>query len=217
MASKKTEGTEIIIPAIDIQTLQIMVKGVSPLIVHAWSHKAKQEMLDKQMKKATKAKSAKNPVADFIDSLYWIDGKPDKPYEQLTEDDFAAAVKNGARFGFPASAFKAATVAAAFRAGVTKNMVVMNGALHINGELVEIHGTPHPREDMVRIAMGTADIRYRGQFDDWRACFQVSYNAGVLSADQVVNAINLGGYACGIGEWRPEKGGEFGMYQITNG
>lgn len=211
MATKKNETTEVIIPAIDIRTATIKVVGDTPLIMHAWSDKAKQMILDKQMKKAkSKGHDAKNPVEDFINSMYWLDGKP----TEYTEEAFAEAIDKGARFGFPATAFKASAVSAAYRAGVTKNMVAMNGAFRIDGEFVEIHGIPHIREDMVRIAMGGTDIRFRGQFDEWNAIFTAKYNAAVLSIEQLVNMFNLGGFACGMGEWRPEKGGTFGMYHI---
>lgn len=211
MAIKKTETTTVIIPAIDIRTATIKVIGDSPLIMHAWSDKAKQMILDKQMKKAkSKGHDAKNPVEDFIESMYWLDGKP----MEHTEEAFAAAIENGARFGFPATAFKASAVSAAFRSGVTKNMVAMNGAFHIDGEFVEIRGVPHIREDMVRILKGGADIRFRGQFDEWSAIFTAKYNAAVLSLEQLVNMFNLGGFASGLGEWRPEKGGTFGMYHV---
>ena len=36
---------------LNIQTVEIKIKGLSPLIMHRWSDKAKQAMLDKQMKK----------------------------------------------------------------------------------------------------------------------------------------------------------------------
>lgn len=212
MAIKKTEE-HISIPAIDICHATIKVVGDSPLIMHKWSEKAKKEILDKQMKKAkSKGHDAKDPVRDFIDSMYWLEGEP----EEKTEEGFAEAIKNGARFGFPSVAFKAAAVAAGYRAGVTKNMVMMNGAFHIDGEFVEIHGTPDMREDMVRVGMGVADIRYRGEFKDWYAVFDVKYNASVLSLEQLCNLFNLGGFACGLGEWRPEKGGVNGMFHIAS-
>ena len=47
MAPKKTVDSIGIRP-INIQTVEFTIRGTSPLIVHAWSHKAKQEMLDKQ-------------------------------------------------------------------------------------------------------------------------------------------------------------------------
>ena len=209
MSIKKEES--ITIPAINIQTAIIRVVGDSPLIMHKWSEKAKKEILDKQMKKAkTKGHDAKDPVRDFIDSIYWLKGEP----EEKTESGFEAAIKNGARFGFPSVAFKASAVAAGFRVGVTKNMVSMNAAFHIDGEFVEIKGIPEMREDMVRVGMGVADIRYRGEFKDWSAEFSVRYNASAISLEQLVNLFNLGGFACGVGEWRAEKGGTYGMYHI---
>lgn len=66
---------EVLIPAIEIKMARIRIKGDSPLIVHKWSEKAKKEILEKQMKKAkAKGHDAKDPVRDFIDSLYWIEG-----------------------------------------------------------------------------------------------------------------------------------------------
>lgn len=209
--NRSTKDATVTIPAINIQYATIRVVGDSPLIVHKWSEKAKKEILDKQMKKAkTKGHDAKDPVRDFIESLYWIDGEP----EDKTEEGFSHAIESGARFGFPSVAFKASAVSAGYRSGVTKDKVSMNAAFHIDGELVEIKGIPEMREDMVRIGMGTADIRYRGMFSKWRATFQVKYNASAISLEQLVNLINLGGFACGLGEWRPEKGGQFGMFHV---
>lgn len=211
MATAKATTKEVSIPAINIQTATIKVVGDSPLIVHKWSEKAKKEILDKQMKKAkAKGHDAKDPVRDFIDSLYWLQGEP----EEKTEEGFVQAVQSGARFGFPSVAFKASAVSAGYRAGVTKDKVSMNAAFHIDGEFVEIHGIPQMREDMVRVGMGTADIRHRGEFPEWYAVFPVRYNAGAISLEQLINLFSLGGFACGIGEWRPEKGGCYGMYHV---
>lgn len=127
------------IPAIEISTFELTLVGDSPLIVHAWSEKAKKEILDKQMKVAkTKVRSIRNPAADFIDSLYWLTKKPAEP----TMEAFYRAVAEGAEFGFPSVAFKAAAVSAGFRTGVTKNKTIPNSAFHINGDMVRIHGTP---------------------------------------------------------------------------
>lgn len=211
MATKTTNEQVITIPALDIRTATVKIVGDSPLIMHKWSEKAKKEILDKQMKKAkSKGHDAKDPFADFISSMYWLDGEP----ENKTPEGFAAALEDGARFGFPSTAVKAAAVAAAYRAGITKNMVSMNGAFHVIGEFVEINGEPVMREDMVKVGMGVADIRYRGEFSEWWSSFTVRYNAAVLSLEQLINMINMGGFACGIGEWRAEKGGTFGAFHV---
>lgn len=168
-------------------------------------------MLDKQMKVATtKGHDAKNPFSDFVDTFYFIEGQP----TDNSEEAFSSALDNGARFGFPAVGVKASAVSAGYRAGITKNMVAMNGAFHIDDEFVEINGSPKIREDMVRIGNGVADIRYRAEFFEWSTTFNVRYNAGVLSLSQLCNLFNLGGFAVGIGEWRPEKGGNYGRYHV---
>lgn len=211
MATTKKETEIIAIPAIDIRNATITLKGDSPLIVHKWSEKAKKMMLDKQMKVATtKGHDAKDPFADFVDTIYFLSGKP----ESATPEAFEDALSNGARFGFPSVGVKASAVSAGFRAGVTKNLVSMNGAFHIDEEYVEIKGIPQIREDMVRVGMGTADIRYRAEFPEWSTTFVVKYNAGVISLAQLCNLFNLGGFAVGIGEWRPEKGGTYGRYHV---
>lgn len=191
MAKAKTE-TVIELPRLDIRMVKIRLVGDSPLICHAWSEKAKKQMLDKQMKKATQAKEAKDPEKDFQDSLYL---HPEGGY------------------GFPSVAFKNAAVdACSHIAGVTK--VEARGAFHIMGDMVRIEGEPSMREDMVRVGMGTADIRYRGEFRTWSAEMVIRYNANVLSVEQVFNLFNTGGFAIGVGEWRPQRDGSFGMFHV---
>lgn len=212
MAAKATSTSQIVIPALDLRRFDVKIIGESPLLVHAWDPKVLREMLDKQMGVVkSKKKDPKDPISDYIGSLYWLEGRP----TENTEEAFLQAVDNGARFGFPATAFKAAAVSAGYRSGITKDKVSMQGAFHILGEMVEIHGVPEMHEATVRVGMGTADIRYRGIFHDWSAILNIQYNAGAISPEQIVNLINLGGFACGIGEWRVEKGGMNGRYRVA--
>ena len=217
MAAKKDTEKIIDVKPIEIKRIKIRIAGDSPLIVHAWSTKAKQMMLDAQMGKTkTKAREKKNPVEDFIESLYWLEGKPEEP----TEEAFVQAVQNGARWGFPVTAIKQAANSAAYRMGWVKNQMGLRGAYFIkgtDGDFAEIKGAiPEMREDMVRVGMGTADIRYRGEFSNWYMDLEIEYNAnGDVSLETIINCINAGGFACGIGEWRPEKDGSFGMFHVA--
>jgi hypothetical protein len=194
MTTKATaEQQAVTIPPMNIQFVQIELVGDSPLISHAWSKKAKQEMLDKQMKRAKTAKEAKDPERDFQESLYY------------TEDG---------KYGFPATAFKNAAVdACSHVSDLTK--VAARGSFHIIGDMVAIEGEPTMREDMVRIGMGTADIRYRGEYRTWKAKLQIRYNASMLSAEQIVNLFNTAGFAIGVGEWRPQRDGSYGMFHVA--
>jgi hypothetical protein len=195
MAKAKTSTPTVVeepieVLKIDKRTVTIRLVGDSPLICHKWSEKAKKEMLDKQMKKAKTARAAKDPQRDYEDSLYTY---PDGGY------------------GFPCVAFKSAAVGACrFTEGV--KMTIARGAFHVVGELAKIEGQPTMREDMVRVGMGSADIRYRGEFKAWAVNLNITYNAAALSVDQIVN---LAGFGIGVGEWRPEKDGSYGRFHVA--
>ena len=213
MATKKTDLIEIM--PLDIKTVHIRIVGDSPLIVHAWSDKAKKMMLDAQTGKTkTKAKPKRDPFDDFINSMYWLTKKPES-----NEDAFVDAVNNGAKWGFPVGAIKQAANSAAYRMKWVKNQMELRGSYFLKtefGEMAEIKGcVPVMREDMVRVGNGASDLRYRGEFSDWYMDFELRYNAsGAMTLEQIINCINAGGFACGIGEWRPEKDGSFGTFHI---
>lgn len=183
--------------ALSIETVRIPLLGTSGLIMHAWSEKAKKLMRDKQMKKAAKGRDAKDPEQDVIECFY------------------PPASDGSSLFGFPSVAFKAALVSSA-RVLASLKMTELRAALHVLGEYSPIYGAWTPREDMVRVGMGTADIRYRPEFKEWGTVLTVRYNADFLSEEMVVNLFQSAGFSCGVGEWRPEKDGAFGMFTVCN-
>ena len=223
MAVQKKVPEVIEIKPIDIRTAVIRIRGTAPLIMHKWSEKAKKMILDKQTKATkTKGHDLKIPFADFISSAYWLTEEPHGNSDEECEIAFAEAVENGARWGFPVTAIKQATIMAASRNDIDIKTTTLRGCFFIEGEgpdmLAEVKGcVPEMREDMVRVGgiSKTADIRHRAQFNNWYMDLKVSYNAnGPITLEQIVNLINLGGFTCGIGEWRPEKDGSFGTYIV---
>lgn len=180
------------LPRLEILRLRLSIVGTSPLLCHKWSEKAKKAMLDKQTGKAKVGKEPKNPEQDYQDSLY-----------HLPEGGF----------GFPSIAFKAAAVRAGTYAEL--KMTYLRGAFHIPGEYVTIEGTPRMREDMVRIGMGTADLRYRGEFPEWATTIDIDLNERALTTEQLVNLFRVAGFSVGIGEYRPEKDGSFGRFDVV--
>lgn len=206
MESEKSNGESRISPPqkiervnFEIREVKIRLVGDAPLICHAWSVKARKQMLDKQMGTATAGRQKKNPESDFEQSLY--------PYPDLEHHD--------GTYGFPAIAFKLAAVEACTSLGREITKVQARQAFHVQGELIQIDGVPTCREDMVRVGMGTADIRHRGEFKEWSCVLHVRYNARVLTLEQVVNLFNIAGFAVGVGEWRPERDGQFGLFHCA--
>ena len=210
MKKKEAEKKEITIKPIKIKEVEITIKGLSPLIVNNFSEKSKRQILDAQMK-VTKEKELRNPIEDGMRACYWLTPMP----EEFTEESFEKALKEGARFGFPSKGIKASIVSGAFRNNMTKDKVSLYGAFFIPDELVEIkYESMRIRNDYVRIAHGGTDVRFRPEFDNWTMTFKMRYNENAYSLENILDFINLGGFSCGLGEMRTEKGGNFGSYEV---
>jgi len=234
MAAAKKEL--VTIKPIERKTATLKIVGDSPLIMHAWSEKAKRMLAyPKTTDTADEKKVERNPIEAFVTSMYWLT----EPPTELTQEAVIDALDNGARFGFPVSAFKQAAISAAYRKGWTKDKVTARGIFFIEPtakdyygldvrkgiaersiinsmDMVEIHSdAPIMREDMVRIGMGTSDIRWRAEFRNWWAEITLTYDAnGQYGLDEIINFINAAGFTCGVGEWRPEKDGQYGMFHV---
>jgi hypothetical protein len=180
------------------ETLLVPLVGTTPLIVHRFSEKAKRQMLD-NMQGRKSPKQAKDPQAEYEAAFYRLgDGG----------------------YGFPSLAFKAATVGGArFYSGVT--MTALKQFMYLRGEvgddgraLTRIEGEPIMREDVVTVGRNGSDLRYRPQFSEWRATLEVTYVTSALTRNSVLSLIDAGGMGVGVGEWRPEKDGDFGTYRV---
>lgn len=225
MAVKKTSTVTINAP--EFEVVEFKIVGDTPLIVHAWDEKAKRMMLEKQMGKAAKTKhEIKVPVNDFLNSLYWLTEKPENGIDDVdAQANFDAAIANGAKFGFSIGGIKQSFITGAARGGLDVKMTELRGAFFLEGatdasdfDFAEIVGpAPVMREDMVKVGgmSKTADIRYRGEFKQWEIPLKMRVNKnGKYSVEQLLNCVTMGGFVTGIGEWRPERDGQFGMYHL---
>jgi len=179
-------------------TIVLTIVGTSPLITHAWPEKAKQMMREKHAGKKTKTREVRDPEAEAMDAAYTTpDGK----------------------FGILGLALKTSLVTAAHKdVGIEKTLVRKSLFLELpdpSGVLPLLEqDMPEVREDMVRVGAGSADLRYRPMWSSWRvrASFVVDFEN--LTPDDVATLVTRAGFGVGLGEWRPEKGGEFGRFEI---
>lgn len=210
MASKQTS---VELKPLEIKETTITIQGDTPLIVNNFNEKSKQQILDTQMQKAkAKSREAKNPVECFMRSLNWLTEMPN----EFTIEAFEEALHDGAKFGFPATGIKKSAVSGAYRNKLAKDKVSLYGSFHIPLEMVEIeYEKINMREDMVRVGMGTADIRHRAEFINWKMTFPIRYVETAFSLEQIINFFEIGGFSVGLGESRIEKGGINGSYHVA--
>lgn len=193
------EEPQVVIDQIASQRMLVPIVGTAPLIVHRFSEKAKRQMLD-AMQGRKSPKEPKDPEAEYQAAFYRL--------------------KGDSGYGFPAIAFKAATVSGArFYSGVTmtalKQFMFFSGDVGADGQmLVTIEGEPVMREDVVKIGRNGADLRYRPQFTEWQATLDIVFVKSVITQGSVLSLVDAGGMGVGVGEWRPEKDGNFGTYRV---
>lgn len=190
-------GKEVVtLHQLNLQTIFLKLRGLSPLIVHKFNEKTIRQIEEKQQGSGkAKSKASRKPKDEFDGARYKFDKKND---------------------GFPASGFKKCAVRGGTFMGL--KMTDSRGAFHVIGDLVKIKCAKGPkmRTDMVRIGMGTSDVRYRPEYSKWTVELEIRYNANVISPEQIVNMFNTGGFSTGVGEWRPEKNGNFGMFEVVS-
>ena len=209
--TKKAEDTtatedQVQLNKIDAETLIVPIRGTAPLIVHNFSEKSRRQMLEAQQGKK-KVKEIRDPRAEYEAAFYRI------AHEDGTEG-----------YGFPVTAFKAATTGAARFYDKSVTMTALRQFMFMRGVmtkadaqmLVEIHGEPEMREDVVRLGgpSRSADLRYRPMFPEWTCELTVTYVKSSIDRGSILSLIDAGGMGIGVGEWRPEKRGEFGTYAV---
>lgn len=202
------KAVQIEVPPLKIGRIKLHIVGNTRLVCNAFPEKAIREMLDKQMGKAKQGREAKVPSACFAGSLYPLPGEV-----PILHDEDEDNVWMEGRFGFPSIAFKAAAVRAATDVGL--KMTDMRRSFHIDGELVEIiSDPPKMRRDMVKVGMGTSDVRFRAEFENWQAFPIIKYNKGIMNVERLINLFRTAGFGVGVGEWRPERDGMWGTFGI---
>lgn len=192
------KNVSVVIKEPNIQSFKVTIKSSAPMIFNRWSEKAIQMIVDKQMKKASSNKrDVRNPEKDG-EATFYKDKK--------------------GNICIPAIAIKSSMVSAVRNiTGLTMSLI--RGAVFVKGDedglIPLIYGGKSIRRDMVRIGMGIADVRFRGTVKSWKAKFEIKFNGDVLSAEQIVNLLQTAGFSCGLCEWRPEKGGDFGTFEVV--
>jgi hypothetical protein len=213
---KKAEALNVKIPALRLAEATLTIIGDTEICTNQFPEKSIRQILNTHMQIPNPPKEKKVPENDFIGSLYVIDGKTPKIVKK-GERTYAT----GATFGVPANALKLASVGAC-RQDLGIPMTKARGTFHVVGYYLPIldaktgkPAIPYMRQDVVRLPNGSPDIRFRGSFENWKMEVPVRYNTGVISLDEIANLLNTAGFAVGLGEWRPEKGGSFGMFRVA--
>lgn len=198
MAKKKDDAKQVVnIRPIQRMRVKLRIAGTSPMIQHAWDEKAKEMMRAKHGGKKTKTREIRNPE----------------------EEGKAAAYRTKkSKYGIALTALKSSIIGAAHKdLGIEKTLVRKSLFICCDdpNNVIEMKcSEPVIQEDNVRVGQGSADLRYRPYFYEWSVVVTFEIDAELLKVDDLVALVDRAGFGVGIGDWRPEKGGEFGRFKV---
>lgn len=228
MATKKNETMVNIVPP-KFKEIQITIVGLTPLMTNPFSNKSRIALPDApEAEKPTLPSKKKQPVIahnNMMDALYWLTEKPDHGKDEDEAEAIWNSVKDDAAFGFPVTGIKQSIITGAYRAGLDVKQTELRASFWLRGatehgtqDLAEIVGpAPSLRIDIGRNSGINRSAKHciRPEFATWEIPLVMKYiENGRYTIDQMLSLINYGGFASGIGEWRPEKDGQHGMYEL---
>jgi hypothetical protein len=189
--------------------MAIRIVGLSPLLMHRISDRAKQELLRPTRKTAAdrKAQTKHSPIQEYRDSVYmpqhWtvVDGVEYEP----------------PLLGLPGTALKSAMkTGAVLCSGITKADI--GRLVHVVMEYVPVWGVPKLHMTHVRCSdrNRTPDVRTRAILEKWATLVVVDFARAFIAPEQVLAVLATAGICCGVGDWRPELGGgAYGQFRIV--
>ena len=181
-------------------TMDVYIKGESPLIFNSMAGKAMRDLIFPQGRKTTaeKASSLKHyPEAEFRWSADTLGSDSEPTYICLRANTFKASIA-GAAVDIP---------------GSTKAQV--GRLVWVVGDNINVYGIPKLFMSVVRNsdANKTPDVRTRAILPEWCCKLTIEYTVPLIRSQDVANLLVAGGQIRGVGDYRPEKGkGSYGRY-----
>jgi hypothetical protein len=137
--------------------------------------------------------------------------------EEKVKEKFYRTSDGG--YGIPARAFYNAMIRAStyffdIKSGGMRNIkegIIVRGNIlplkYKSHEVVEHIGRQSGRTKAPRKIL-------RNAFNEWSCTLEIQFNQNQLSAEQIVNILNWAGFHIGVGGFRKEKTGNYGMFQV---
>jgi len=179
--------------------LPVRLTCETPMLLHRWTEKAVRQMLGK-MTGMEMPREPKDLTKEFDESWYRnTDGEPCVPCRVI----------------------KACIIEGAISTGKLVSKAELKREMRVRGYTAPLKMKGGKVKDAlamdVRIAAnqgGSPDIRSRALVPAGAWCDVVLDFPKTLSPDKVISALAAAGETIGLCDWRPERGGEFGVFSV---
>jgi len=196
------ETKNLVIKAPAFQVAEFEIIGTSPLVIHRFSAKTKQEM--KQKMETGKAASSK------------------KKREAKNTDDTSQEsryISKEGWDGFHAGAIRSAMISACRLVGFKMTLAKLSLFVVNDGwdakepqiPLIRIYGKAEKQEDIARVETGQPYVTIRAAFYNWKSKLKIRWDADQFTIEDVYNLLIRVGMQVGLCEGRPDSKKSVGM------
>lgn len=195
VAERNGAAAKVEIPDFPVVNFTVRIVGRTPLIANRFGEAAINKLEGSQQQRATHKLDPRDPDQEFAEGRYRL---------------------SDGRDGFPAASIKKAIKAAAMRMTELKGTEVIaafNVEAHDAGLLPLDGPAPRMRTDHV-VRVGRGNVAYRPEYWPWAIDIPVSLFTPTLGVAEFLNLLRNAGFGIGLGNWRPEKGGSSGTFDI---
>lgn len=195
------------IKPLKIKFIDVNIEGLSSLLMNKQSERTKEAL--RRYSKDSFEKQGKDKNKDL---------KRTKKGEVITDEELMEEkihYMEDNKVGFPVMGFKLGMVAVAPRLGIFKNSL---DSVQILGNIVPIEYTEKKMHKTMGRTAGrnkTPQEIIRPEFTNWKCKLTVKFNSEIINEEQLVNILNWAGGEIGLGDWRPQKFGSYGMYRVA--
>jgi hypothetical protein len=207
----KANDGKITIAKPNFKTVECLIRGTLPLVMHKFSEKAKKQIQETQEAGAkAKGKKVREP-RDF-----------ERDYHQsmhISAEGWA---------GIPAPAFRNSMISACRLVGAVMTRAKLTVFVEQDGidpedgtPLVKItKGEPHQHMGYARNETGVVDLRSRAMWDEgWESVVRIKYDGDMMDESDVVNLLSRAGQQVGILEGRfsskNSNGCNWGAFEVV--
>jgi hypothetical protein len=178
----------------NVVRLALRLTGATPLLMHRWSQKAIIEMVGKMVGQ---------PVP-----------RPPKDLTQEYEDSWFR--NTDGQLAIPCRIVKAAIVNGAITTGGVTSKAELKRDLRVMGYTspIRTHGGDRRMDCRIASNNGTPDMRSRAVIPEgWEFDIVLQFPT-TLTPDKVMSALEGAGSSIGLCDWRPERGGDYGTFEV---
>jgi hypothetical protein len=186
-----------------VKLIEVMIRGDTPLLQHRFNESAEQASSTRKVLVAngTPRQEAEKVAYRAKDGSFYFPGAAiGRLIREAGSNHKLRGSRRSAKFVVPAA------------------VLIMDDAIQLlNGDGASLAKDFEVDSRPVTIPATKGRImRHRPRFDKWSAKFTIRINEAILPIDFIQQLLTEGGLAIGIGDFRPEKSGPFGTFQITS-